>query len=732
MKKLILAFVVALLIPLTQAQETLPIIPKPVSCKINPGTFKTTVQSIVNQENNAKQSFVVQNDLSIPREGYKIAITPEKLRVTASSEAGLFYAVQTLLQMMPTTVFDPQMNLDTELQLPCCEIVDYPRFSYRGLHLDVCRHYFPVTFIKKYIDLMAMHKLNMFHWHLTDDQGWRIEIKKYPKLQEIASQRKETWIGHYNSGLGYDGVPYGGYYTQEEIREIVEYARARHITIIPEIEMPGHARAVISAYPELSCTGGPHEVAKTWGVFDDVFCTTEEVFTFLENVLTEVIDLFPYSPYIHIGGDECPKVRWENCPKCQARIKEQGLQDEHELQSYFVNRMARFLQGHGKQVIGWDEVIEGGFPNEIIVMSWRGEEGAIQAVKQNHYTILTPNGNLYLDYYQGVPETEPVAIGGFLPLKKVYDYNPLPVQIPVEKQNYILGVQGNLWTEYIATSEHAEYMAYPRACAVAEVGWSPGEVKDYDNFIDRLSIHFERLNELNVNYAKSHFAVKAMTQWNAQLQKPEVSLATDCRDCEIRYTVDGKEPNLNSKRYTEPIVLTKTSVIKAMVYRDGEPYSPLYTELFHLNLSTGKPYQMEHVNPAYSGGHPYALTDGIVAKGTAWNRWVGTLGKDMDVKIDLLKVTPIKRVKMQFNHLPDSWIYAPTQVTLYVSDDQKEWTKVETQQINPKTDIVEVLFKAKLKKRYVRVVAQSIGKIPPKAQGAGNDAHLFCNEIIIE
>lgn len=734
MKKIFVTTSFILFCAVLFAQTSFNIIPKPVQIIPKKGFFTTSFYSILNQKNSDKQEFIIVKDTILGTEGYSISIQENKLIVKANTSAGLFYAQTTLMQLMPPQVFDTNQS-DFQVDLPCCEIVDYPRFPYRGLHLDVSRHYFPVAFIKKYIDLMAMHKMNYFHWHLTDDQGWRIEIKKYPKLQEKASQRNETWIGHYNSGLGYDGKPYGGFYTQEEVKEIVEYAKSKYVTIVPEIEMPGHARAAITAYPELSCTGGPHQVATTWGVFDDVFCSNDETFTFLENVLNEVIAMFPYSPYIHIGGDECPKTRWKECPKCQSRIKKEGLKDENELQTYFVNRMSRFIETHGKKVIGWDEVLEGGIPEDVIIMSWRGEEGAIHAVNAHHFAIMTPNSNMYLDYYQGVPESEPVAIGGFLPLNRVYDYNPIPATIPAQLEKYILGVQGNLWTEYIATPEQAEYMAYPRAIAVAEVAWSPQKSKNYVDFLERLAFHFKRLDYLKVNYSKSHYSIKAATGWLYDLEKPQITLTTECKDCEIRYTLNGENPTLNSPKYNGPIILTKDITLKAQAFKAENTFSPLYSENFKLHLATGKPYQMEHVNHGYSGGHQFALTDGIIAKESAWNRWVGTLGKDMDVSIDLLKPTSIRNVKMQFYNAPDSWIYGPLYVECYVSDNGKDWILIEKKEVNsngkvPK-GIQNIEFTTSKTVRFVRILAKSIGKIPANAQGAGNDAHLFCNEIIV-
>ena len=435
---------------------------------------------------------IVQNDL-LGNEGYTLSVSAKGVSIEAAKEAGLFYGIQSFMQLTPLT----------GTQIPFVQITDYPRFSYRGLHLDVCRHIFPLSFIKKYIDLMAKHKFNRFHWHLTDDQGWRIEIKKYPKLQEIAAYRKETLIGHArNRPERFDGERYGGYYTQEQIKEVVQYAAERFVTVIPEIEMPGHAQAALSAYAEVGCTGGPYEAATKWGVFDDVFCAgKEETFKFLEGVIDEVITLFP-GEYIHIGGDECPKTSWKKCPHCQDRIKKEGLKDEHELQSYFIQRIEKYANSKGKKIIGWDEILEGGLAPNATVMSWRGEQGGIAAAKQNHDVLMTPGGWCYFDHYQDTSKTEPLAFGGFTSLKKVYSYEPFPAQLTDAEKKHILGAQANLWAEYITTPEHAEYMAYPRACALAEVVWSPKESRNYENFIKRMKPHLDRLDAWHVNYAK--------------------------------------------------------------------------------------------------------------------------------------------------------------------------------------------------------------------------------------
>ena len=445
-------------------------------------------------------------------EGYKLEINPSSIILEAQQTAGLFYGVQTLLQLLPPEVESVKsfkVTTSNRLTFPALKIRDIPRYPYRGMHLDCCRHFFPKSFVKKYIDLLALHKFNTFHWHLTEDQGWRIEIKKYPRLTEVGSWRKETLAGHAREmPEKFDRQRYGGYYTQEDIKEIVAYARSRYVTIIPEIEMPGHATAALAAYPELSCTGGPFEVATKWGVFEDVYCAGEEkVFEFLEDVLSEVIALFP-GTYIHIGGDECPKVRWKECEKCQARIAEEGLADEHELQSYFIRRIEKFLLSKGRKLIGWDEILEGGLAPEATVMSWRGTQGGIEAAKQGHDVIMTPTSHCYFDYYQADPETEPLAIGGLTPLEKVYAFEPTPVELTEEEARHVLGAQGNVWTEYIKTPEHAEYMSIPRISALAEVVWSRKEARDWQDFLRRLEQLFKRLDAMGVNYCPAEKAEK--------------------------------------------------------------------------------------------------------------------------------------------------------------------------------------------------------------------------------
>jgi hexosaminidase len=518
-------------------QEPVSIIPQPVEIEYGKGNFKASGEIPIYFQAGNEEIFGIANYLAaffgpskintpllelngkkLPgkgifllldpdienHEGYVLEVSGKRIIIKGGGSQGVFYGIQTLRQMLPGELESPELAENiSAITIPRLKVTDYPAFEYRGMHLDVARHFFPVSFIKKYIDLMAMHKMNNFHWHLTEDQGWRIEIKKYPRLTEVGAWRKETLVGHGRQRpFEYDGQPYGGYYTQNEVREVVAYAAERFVNVIPEIEMPGHATAALAAYPELGCTGGPYEVITRWGIFEDVFCAgNEQVFTFLEDVLSEVVELFP-SALIHIGGDECPKTSWKACPKCQARIREEGLADEYELQSYFIHRIEEFLLTKNRNIIGWDEILEGGLAPQATVMSWRGIEGGIAAARMGQNAIMTPVTHCYFDFYQAEPETQPLAIGGLTTLEKVYSYDPVPEELTEEEARFILGAQGNVWTEYMKTSSHVEYMAYPRAIALAEVVWSPKETRNFEDFSKRLENHFQRLDVLDVNYFK--------------------------------------------------------------------------------------------------------------------------------------------------------------------------------------------------------------------------------------
>jgi len=563
------------------------IIPAPVSIKKAPGQFtlsqRTTiladtvtnkavvflvdylqnkamlhVQLKTNNGSGASNSIVLTGvgvD-NLPVDGYRLTITPQQVLI-AGKGAGLFYGIQTLIQLMPA-------DGGAVARLPCVQIEDYPRFGYRGLMLDVCRHFFSVEFVKKYIDLMAAYKLNNFHWHLTDDQGWRIEIKKYPKLTQIGSQRAQTVIGNYHDRTPqqYDNTPYGGFYTQDQIRDVVKYAADRYINIVPEIEMPGHSEAALAAYPEFSCDSSrTYTVAQTWGVFHDIYCPSDKTFNFLQDVLTEVMDLFP-GKYIHVGGDEAPKDVWKKSDFCQKLIRDLGLKDdktsskEDKLQSYFIQRIEKFVNSKGRSIIGWDEILEGGLSPNATVMSWRGEEGGIAAAQQNHNVVMTPgSGGLYIDAQQGKQNQEPLSIGGYDPLSKIYSYNPTPDVLTPDQQKFIIGVQANLWTEYITTEPKVEYMLLPRLMALSEVAWSPLANKNYNDFANsRLPSHLARLDKNGFDYrVPTAIGTQDTILFGPQLN---VNLKPSVTGAKIYYTIDGYKPDETTLEYTMPVAYT--------------------------------------------------------------------------------------------------------------------------------------------------------------------------------
>jgi len=493
-------------------------------------------------------SINVNPSLEMKEESYALSVTPEFIQLTGKSPQGVFYGLQTVLQLLPADIESSTLVTRGGWTLPAVDIMDEPRFKWRGMHLDVCRHFVPIENIKKHLDMLAMFKMNTFHWHLTEDQAWRIEIKKYPKLTEIGATRVEG-----------EGFEYSGHYSQEEVKEIVAYAAERFITVVPEIELPGHALAALAAYPEYSCTGGPFTVRNVWGVEPDVFCAgNEETFAFLEDVIDEVVVLFP-SPYFHVGGDECPKERWEDCSKCQKRMRQEGLKDEHVLQSYFIKRIEKVLIAHGKKMIGWDEILEGGLAESAAVMSWRGEEGGIEAANQGHDVVMTPGDWVYLDHYQGDSRVEPVAIGGYTTLEEAYNYEPVPTELDVDKAHHILGTQGNVWTEYMYVPELVEYRVYPRLIALAEVNWTKKELKNYENFMKRIDHLLVRLDKHNVNY---HIPLpegpvnKVVYLDNAKLE------FSNTRHYPMVYTTDGSDPTQYSEQYKQPLIFANDKTLK--------------------------------------------------------------------------------------------------------------------------------------------------------------------------
>ena len=555
--------------------------------KINPG--RVTDNSII---------FTAAGTDGLPAEGYHLTITPKNITIAAKG-AGLFYGIQTLMQLMP-------LERTATATLPCMQVEDYPRFSYRGLMLDVSRHFFSVAFVKKYIDLMAMYKLNNFHWHLTDDQGWRIEIKKYPKLTEIGSKRPETLIGSYRTTGPYDNTPVNGYYTQDQIREVVKYAADRYINIVPEIEMPGHSEAALASYPEFGCNPpDTYHVSGTWNEHNDVYIPTDETFTFLDDVLTEVMDLFP-SKYIHIGGDEVAKDDWQHSDFTQKLMKKLGLKDEREMQSYFIKRIESFVNSKGRSIIGWDEILEGGIAPNATIMSWQGESGGIAAAKQSHNVVMTPSSaGLYLDHAQGKLSDEPLNIGGYSPLKQTYAYNPTPAVLTEEQQKYIIGVQANLWTEYIPTENKAEYMILPRMLALSEIAWTPLANKNYTDFKDaRLPQHLAWLDKNNFDYrVPAALGAKDTIIFGTELT---VNLKSSVKGAKIYYTLDGYSPRETDIEYNGPItypvpqdqsremqaiVITPTGkrsdVIHTVVY-NRSPLAPVTT----FGTTAGLKYQL--------------------------------------------------------------------------------------------------------------------------------------------
>lgn len=525
----------------------------------------------------------VRPTVAMPEENYELLVEPNLVTITASAAKGYFYALQTVFQLLPPDIYASSRVNNLQLIMPCVSIIDKPRYQHRGYMLDVGRHFMPISFVKKTIDLLAMHKMNVLHWHLTDDQGWRIEILKYPRLTQVGSVRAETVEGKmaYNQPLKFDGKPHSGFYTQDEIRDVVQYAQEKFVTIIPEIEMPGHALAALAAYPELGCTGGPYGVARIWGVIEDVYCPTEKTFKFIEDVLTEVMEIFP-SQYIHIGGDECPKTSWKQSKFCQDLMKAQGLKDEHELQSYFIKRIDKFLTSKGRKLMGWDEILEGGLSPNATVMSWRGIQGGIEAAKQKHDVVMTPTSHVYIDYYQSHPAFEPLGIGGFLTLEKVYSYDPTPAELKPDEVKHILGAQVNLWTEYVSTPEHAEYMTFPRASALAEVTWTPSINKNFADFGRRIEAHFKRLDVLKVNYAKSIYDVKETYTPNKNTQTVEVKLEPYVSGAQVRYTLDFSKPTANSPVFTGNQTFNKLTTIRAATFRNGQELGKEFNKTYRM------------------------------------------------------------------------------------------------------------------------------------------------------
>lgn len=668
-------------------------------------------------------------------EAYAIDITAQGVTIDGASAAGNFYGIQTLRKSLAPAPGEKAV-------LPAATIIDAPRFPYRGAHFDTSRHYFPVDSVKEFIDMLALHNINRFHWHITDDQGWRLEIKKYPKLTEIGSKREGTCIGHdFDSS---DSIPYGGYYTQQQARDIVKYAADRHITVIPEIDLPGHMLAALTAYPELGCTGGPYKVWQRWGVADDVLCAgNDSTLQFIDDVLMEVMDIFP-SEYIHIGGDECPKVRWEKCPKCQARIKDLGLKSdshstaEQKLQSFVMEHAAKTLASRQRKMIGWDEIIEGGLFPGATVMSWRGEEGAREAAKQGHDAIMTPTNFCYFDYSQSQdPSTEPLGIGGYVPVSKVYELEPTAHLTP-EQAKHILGAQANLWTEYIPTLSHAQYMELPRLAAMSEVQWLQPEARDFVAFSERLPRLIDHYRALGYNYATHIFDIQGGLKPNPEKHVITANLRT-IDNAPIYYTTDGSDPNASSTLYTGPVDINKTMTFKAVTIR-SEGKSRVLTDSVTFNKATASPVTLANApHSRYASTGASVLTDGRFGpESFNTGEWLGFEGVPVIATIDLGAPQEISQVSLNTLVNTPNWIFDARGIKVEVSLDGQNFTTVASKEIPVMKDHVIDIYNHKLTfnptpARYVRVTAECEKSLPAwHGVGEGKPGFLFIDEIVVD
>jgi hexosaminidase len=666
---------------------------------------------------NGSISFIQAGRNAFPVAGaYRLEITPARIIISASSDTGALNGMYSLLQLL---LLEPEQG-----RIPCAVISDQPRFGYRGMHLDVSRHFYSADQVKRFIDLMALYKMNTFHWHLTDGAGWRLEIKKYPALTQQAAWRTHgNWKDWRNNGRRYtkEGDPnaYGGYYTQEEARSVVAYAKERGITVIPEIEMPGHSEEVLAVYPELGCTGLPYKNSE--------YCLgNDSTFTFLENVLTEVMDLFP-SAYIHIGGDEADKKAWKQCPRCQQRMKDEQLADEHALQSYAVRRMERFLHRHHRRLLGWDEILEGGLAPDATVMSWRGEEGGISAAKEGHDVVMTPGRFCYFDAYQGDPVTQPEAIGGYLPLEKVYSYDPVPQELDSAAARHILGAQAAIWTEYIPTFSHLEYMTYPRLLGLSEVTWTAAKDKSWPDFQQRLQAHYLLLQRLHVNYYRPSFDLAIQPRFNYQEGTATVTFSGEQYQPQIRYTLDGSAPTASSPLYRDSILLKGTAKVNAAIFRDtirqGKTAS-LQVD-FHKALgrkvSYNKPY-----NKRYPAQKDSTLVNGY--RGTLTygdGQWQG-FTNDLDVVVDLGQADTLHSLSIAFMQLTGPGVYMPGSVEVSVSGDGENFRPVQKVENDVPVSQARLTFRdfvfdlQQQKARYIRVYAVN-----------AQHGFLFTDEIII-
>ncbi|MCB0628450.1 MAG: family 20 glycosylhydrolase [Lewinella sp.] len=680
---------------------------------------------------------LLKTDAQLGEEAYRLKITTDFVEVSASERSGFLHGLETLRQLLPPEIESTQLRSEIKWAIPALDINDYPRYPWRGLMLDVSRHFFEKDYLLHTLDRMALFKLNTLHLHLVDDQGWRIEIKQYPKLTEVGGfrvdQEQKHWDARTKNQAG-DKATYGGFYTQEEIKEIVAYARDRRITVVPEIEMPAHVMSALAAYPEYSCFGEPIAVPSggVWPI-TDIYCPGKEAtFTFLEDVLMEVMELFP-SRYIHIGGDEATRTNWEKCPHCQKRMREEGLKTTAELQSYFIKRMERFISSKGRILLGWDEILEGGLAPGATVMSWRGFQGGWEASEQGHDVVMTPGDYVYLNQYQGDPDHEPIAFGGYVPLSKVYSFDPVVDSMSSDQKKHILGAQANLWSEFVTNEQESEYMLYPRLAALAEVLWTPEAKKSWPGFSAKIPSLFKRFDLMGLTYSRSAYAVTAQSRLNED-QTISVSLQNEFPDSEIRYVLNDQKLDASAPIYSGPIMLNGTTTIRAAVYQDGKMVGAALEKTFNFHKAVGKPVTYQ---PMYHEQYPGTGADNMVnvlrgSKNFHDGQWQAWLADEAEITIDLQEATEISSVGVGSMENQGSGIYFPIGIEVYVSDDGDNFTRagaianrfenygfVRLKDFWVEFDPQEV--------RWIRVKLTNLGSPP---QGGG--AWMFFDEIVVE
>ncbi|PXX27309.1 family 20 glycosylhydrolase [Arenibacter sp. ARW7G5Y1] len=681
---------------------------------------------------------LLSTDSSLAEEGYSLKVTDNQVVIRANDYNGFLYGLETIRQLLPVAIENKSVVTNINWDIPTVEIKDSPRFKWRGFMLDVSRHFFEKEYVLSTIDQLALLKMNTLHLHLVDDQGWRIEIKKYPKLTEVGGfrvdQEDKPWNARPTPDLGTE-TTYGGFYTQEDIKEIVAYASRKGITVVPEIEMPAHVMSAIAAYPELSCFQNPIMVPSggVWPI-TEIYCAGKDsTFEFLENVLREVMELFP-SPYIHVGGDEATKTNWKICPDCKKRVAAEGLDNVEELQSYFIQRMERFLSSKGRTLLGWDEILEGGLAPGATVMSWRGVKGGLEASEAGHDVVMTPNSHCYFDYYQGDQDVEPLAWGGNLSLSKVYQFDPVVEGMSEQQGKHVLGGQANLWTEYVPTNDQAEYMTYPRLAALAEAVWSSKDNKNWNDFSNRVGSLFQRYGIMGVNYAKSVYQVTTETTVNPESAVISIALISEFPGSEIRYTLDGSNITTTSEKYTDPIEITKTTTLKAQVFKEDRPAGALFEKTITYHKAVGKPVTyLNKYHDSYQGAKELGMVNVVRgSKNFHDGQWQGWLGDDMELVIDMESPTEMEQVTVGALENQGSGIYFPIQVEIFLSDDGKSYRSAgivkREYTANNGSELKDfIIGLGKQTARYIKVKATNLGSPP-----SGGGSWMFIDEVVVE